>query len=116
MSLAITVNAKLTDGRARPVIVRGTVAASSTYATGGDALSLISLPGFPVSKTQPCQVQLWGAGSSGHVYHYKPGADLSAGTMVVTVISTGAEHAAAAYNAGVSGDTIQFEAVFPAFV
>lgn len=107
MALAISsVIDKYFDGKRGHVIVG--ITASGNYTTGGDTLSLAGL--IPGSATIPT----WGEITSvaGYVYSYVNGTTQANGKMKVFVATTTganiplAEHTAAAYAAGVTGDTI----------
>ena len=75
-----------------------------TYPTGGVVLDLSSK--VPSTKT-PLNVTIEGIGA--YDYRYIPGTT-SANGKVLARDGAGAEHAAAAVAAGVSGDTIRFVA------
>lgn len=108
MALAATIKNNLTDVGVRTVTLRGTLALSSSYATGGDAWDLTRFAGFPVQTGDQVSVSVWGA--NGYGYGYVPGANLTNGKIKVTTASN-TELAAGAYPAGVTGDTIMFEIV-----
>ena len=111
MTLAATKT--FVDATDHTMVLFGTIAASGSYSTGGDTLNLGGLiPG----KTLPFNVDF--QSQAGYVYTWVPGTDITNGKMQVHV-NTGAgvnlplpEHTAAAYNAGVTGDVISFQAYF----
>lgn len=109
MALAATLKKMLCEPGAKTATLRGTIALSSNYATGGETFNLTAFAGFPVKKDAQAQVAIWG--SSGYNYGWVPGADLSAGKILLRSGTT--ELTAGAYPAGVTGDTIQFEVVIP---
>ena len=83
----------------------GTIAASGSYATGGDALSFVGVVPVP-NANKPAIV--WVGGLNGYGYGYNK----ATGKIKVTTTSN-TELAAGAYPAGITGDTIIFEALFP---
>ncbi len=116
MAIAVTVNYVSNDDDA--FYIFGTLVFSGSYTAGGDTLDLTNQPSIPASL-QP--VQLYIAGQSGFNYNWIPGGALSNGKVKIfgqqpTSATTGvialSELAAAAYPAGITGDTIQFEAIF----
>lgn len=96
------------------------ITASGNYTTGGDTLDLATITGAdglstPPSTTQlPIQVVI--TGQAGYVYQYVPGSSNANGKVkVLQSASSGnplAEISAAAYPAGVTGDTIIAHATF----
>lgn len=94
------------------VILRGTIAFSGSYATGGETWSLIAFAGAPVKLTDDAIVGIWG--SSGYNYGWVPGANLSNGKILIRTGTT--ELSAGAYPGGITGDTVQFEVVLPSAV
>ncbi len=93
----------------------GTIAISAstdTYPTGGLTLSLV----LPLIKSTrlPQFVKVWGqskqSGQTQYDYSYVPGTTLANG--VLKIFTGGAEVSAGATPSGVSGDKIEFEAVF----
>jgi len=112
MALAVTAVKNETADRVQ--IIKGTIVASGSYSTGGDALDLTPLaPQIGVGRV-PFLVVIQGV--AGYQYQYVPGATLAAGKMQVFCNTAGGanlglgEHTAAAYNAGVTGDTIKVTA------
>ena len=98
--------------------VRGTVAitaSAAVYVAGGIAMSLAGSD-IKASRT-PVRVTVWGIG--GYIYQYVKGADAASGLLRIFAQTNAAAEddplgqlAAAAMPAGVSGDTVEFEAVF----
>jgi hypothetical protein len=89
--------------------VKFTVTPSGSYGTGGDTLDLSGLN--PAHDGQaPFEVRFRSV--AGYVYAYVDGASDSVGKFQVFANTAGGsnlglgEHTAAAYNAGVTGDTI----------
>lgn len=117
MSLAISVTESWFDGQRQHVV--GTITPSGNYATGGDALDFTSQHKIKSPKGRvPTHVEIQGA--SGFAYRWVPGTDLATGKVKVlgqepTNATVGVialtELAAAAYPAGVTGDTIRFHAI-----
>jgi hypothetical protein len=103
MALAATRLSRVKTG----TTIRGSfsIVASGNYATNGDALDFAPLIGF--TNRQPKSVRI--AGKSGFEYEY----DYVNKKMLVFCNTAGGanaplgEHTAAAYVAGVTGDTIQ---------
>jgi hypothetical protein len=116
MALAFTLVDSWDDGQR--IHVAGTVAASGSYATGGDTLDLSGLGALGVPTAQP-PVKGTGAmdGLAGYDYCFSPGAAPDANKVKIFEqgASAGAfaELAAGAYPAGITGDTITFYGVFP---
>ena len=116
MALSVTINN--VDHAADSLYVRGSVSASGSYTAGGDTLDFSGKGDLPAS-TPPRDVFIHGV--SGFVYEFVRGATLTNNKVKVrgqqpTSATTGVialdEIAAAAYPAGVTGDTISFLAVF----
>src|SRR5208282_3644354 len=108
------------DNTQKTEILRGTIAvdaAAATYATGGLALSLASSEVLK-SSSAPIQVRVWSAAGSGYVYAY----NAAAATLQIFLCGgSGSPLIELGGNTtqipdGVSGDTIQFEAIFPKFI
>lgn len=103
------------DGPRRPgfhtVEVFGTLAASGNYAAGGDSVDFTQL-GSILRARDPLFVDIQGI--SGFVYQY----NRSTKKVLVYCNTAGAanaplgEHTAAAYAAGVTGDTIRVRMIF----
>ncbi len=111
MALAVTVIPSLCEVGNKTRIIRGRIALSGSYpGENGDVFDLTKFAGAPVKKNAQAIVSIWGI--NGYGYGYYPGADLTAGKVKVTTASN-TEHTTAAYAAGVSGDTINFEVVLP---
>lgn len=106
MSLAVTVTKKWHDSKKLHVV--GTIVASSTYATGGDTLSFASLG---INSSQP---PFWVKFNSlnGYSYVYAAGGGTQATGLMRANTASNTELAAGAYPAGITGDTIQFYALF----
>jgi hypothetical protein len=108
MALAITVTHTSEDQQG--VYVRGTLAASGNYATGGDTLDFTTIPGRVPASQPPKQV--WIAGTGGYSFGWVPGTTLANGKVKVNTTAA-TELGAGAYPAGITGDAnIEFEAVF----
>jgi len=108
----MVVNKQWYDGK--KVNIVGTITASGSYSTGGDTLNL---QGLGIKSSQlPFLVQI--SGQNGFIYQWVAGTTQANGKMKVFVATTGgtnlplSEHTAAAYVAGVTGDTITFEGMF----
>lgn len=108
-------------------IVRGSIALSGSYVTGGDALSFV---GNPVQSNQrPISVRFWEEPAEGTVptalvFSYrnvsaKPNVSngvlqiQGAGTMSSGVPTAGDELAASTYPSILTGTVLEFEAIFP---
>lgn len=114
---AITVVVQQVWSEGKMFHVVGTVdfdPSAATYATGGNTVNFND----PLIKAQraPVMVVLQSLVGSGYLYSYVPGTDNTNGKIMVL---TGAaaqspltEFTAGAVPAGVSGDTIQFHAMF----
>lgn len=100
MALVFTEGRKLPQNRSVRVV--GALVASGNYATGGEIPSGLNAPG---TTKAPFIANIQGKG----VYDYKY--DFATGK--VKVFTAGVEHAAAAYNAGVTGDVITMELEYP---
>jgi len=112
------------DNMMRTIIVRGTIAVQAnpaTYKAGGIACSFAGFDDIK-SGSPPLNVKVWsqpaaGVSPSGYVYDYTPGTSQANGQLS---IFTGAAAQSplteltdgAAIPAGVSGDSIYFEATF----
>lgn len=123
MALAITVT-KTPKFTGNTLKLFGSIVASGTYAAGGDVLNFLTAT-YPPGQTPPpvtglplvVYIQSAKAGGlSGFQYGFNPGTTQANGKMQVF---TGAAAQAAltelsngAYPAGVTGDTITFEAEF----
>lgn len=108
MALTVTVTRKL--GENKTILLFGTIVASGSYATNGDALDFGPLVGW--TNKQPLNVDV--RGKAGFIYQY----DYVNKKLLVYVNTAGGanaplgEHTAATYAAGVSGDTITFLVTF----
>lgn len=93
--------------------VRGTIAFTGTYPTGGDT---VNLNVYPVqSASAPlfiAFVEMPVATPSGNEFSYVPGTGPSNGKVYITTTS-GAQFTPGAYSGGLTGTTLAFEAVFP---
>ena len=116
MPLAVTINN--VDVTQDSFLVRGTLAASGSYVAGGDTLDFSGQGNLPVA-TPPRDLFVHGV--AGFVYEFVRGALLTNSKLKVrghtpTSATAGVipleEITAAAYPAGVTGDTISFVAVF----
>lgn len=107
----LTVTQKTTAGKF--AIMTGTIVFSGSYATGGDTLSLtgLQIPGTVAPRA------VFVTGQAGYMYQYT-GTTRSNGKVKVYVATTSganiplAEHTAAAYAAGVTGDTVTILVLF----
>jgi hypothetical protein len=83
-----------------------------TYVTGGIAMSFF----IPLIKASRTPIIVLITGQSGYVYQYVPGTDASLGLLKIfqqsAATSALTEIPASAVPAGVSGDTINFMAIF----
>lgn len=110
MALAVTVTKHWDDGKILHVL--GTITASGSYTTGGDTLS------FADPKIKSASVPLFVnvIGSAGYIYSFVPGTTQATGKLKVFAAPATAgpltEISQAAYPSGVTGDTIQFNALF----
>jgi hypothetical protein len=114
----------------RDFIVRGTIALSGTYPTGGDTLNFFTAnfrlgvdgikSSFPPSSILCWSQQSQGSGTTSQ-YWYRGLLGTTAANCAIQVMtgaaaqSGGAEFSAGAYPAGVTGDVIAFEAFFPSY-
>lgn len=114
MAIAVTVSDKWDDGKRLHAV--GTLAFSGSYATGGDTLSFAGL--VPASRA-PVLVQV--EGMAGFHYEVNLGSAINNSKVLVrgqepTNATAGVialtQLAAAAYPAGVTGDTVRFYAIF----
>lgn len=103
MALTATVSRKLAE--IKTIHLYGTLAFSGNYPTGGEALDISALAGF--SNKEPIAFQADGLDNFTFRYDY------TNKKVMVNLVSTGAEQAAAAYPAGVSGDVIHWHAIVP---
>jgi hypothetical protein len=112
MAAAVTITKQRDFGQG--MFVFGTIVFSGNYPTGGEAMDLTTL-GAKTTK-QPDFVDI--SGKAGFVYSY----DFANKKVMVFCNTAGGangalgEHTAAAYAAGVSGDTVNFMAVMPKLV
>lgn len=120
----VTITVSQLDATQSTVIVRGTLAISAspgTYPTAGWTLDFSGIDQVK-SNSLPLSVTVFSkAAPTGlYVYHYAFGTTLANGTLQVftgaAAQSPLAEFAAGSTPAGVSGDTIGFEAIFPKLI
>ena len=117
--MALTFNLVDTWDDGKRIHVSGTVAASGSYATGGDTLDLSQFP--LVAATQPpVNGTSWMDGLAGYDYVFTPGAAMNANKVKIFQqgASAGAfpELAAGAYPAAITSDTITFYGIFKKLV
>lgn len=116
MAVVATITEQWTDGKRVHVI--GALTFSSTYATGGDAFDFQSGPTVSVgtavkTSKQPSIVLI--EGKAGFVFQY----DYAAKKILAYSNTAGGanaalgEHTAAAYAAGITGDSVKFYAIYP---
>jgi hypothetical protein len=123
----------LYDSTQSTAILRGSIAFTGTYPTGGDTLNFTThatgVINYNVSNHRPIRVIFWeepasGTTPSGLVFYYrntnaKPtGANgvvqiLGAGTVSGGTATQGVELGNATYPTMLTGTTLKFEAVFP---
>lgn len=106
--MAVTPTITSQDAIGRVVEVRGTLAFSGNYVTGGEVPTFAGVRSSSVTPTQ-----LWAEGIAGYKYEWNPAngkilVRQGAGAINLPL----AELSAAAYPAGVTGDTIRFVAEF----
>lgn len=115
MALAIKVTKRWFEGKKLKIVA--TVTASGSYTTGGDTLNFTTVTGFNIQSSQlpfDCII----TGQAGFPYSYVAGTTQANCLMKVFVATTTganlplAEHSAATYVAGVTGDTITLRAEF----
>lgn len=113
MALAFTLVDTWDDGKR--IHVAGTVAASGSYTTSGDALDL-SQSLIVASTRAPIQGAAWMDGLSGYDFVFSPGAAIGNGKVKIFQQASGAgafqELAAGAYPAAISSDTVTFYGIF----
>jgi hypothetical protein len=112
MALVATVVAVFPELRSVELV--GTIVASSTYATPGDALDFAALAGTGGFRTlggdQPVFVSI--EGIAGFKYEYDVAAKKVKVRQSAAAGNAFTEIADGAYPAGVTGDTIRFRALF----
>lgn len=116
MALAFTLVDSWDDGKR--IHVAGKIAASGSYATGGDTLDLTAVGSLGIPTTQPpIQGTAWMDGLAGYDYVFTPGAAINANKVKIFQQASGAgafaELAAGSYPAAITGDTITFYGIFP---
>ena len=113
MALAFSLVDTWDDGKR--VHVSGTVAASGSYASGGDTLDLSQAP-LIASASAPVQGTAWLDGLSGYDFVFAPGSAMNNGKVKIFAQGTSAgafpELAAGAYPGAITGDTITFYGIF----
>lgn len=116
MALIFTLVDSWDDGKR--IHVAGTVAASGSYATGGDTLdlSVIETLGVPTTKP-PVAGTAWMDGLAGYDYFFSPGVTISSSKVKMFQQGSGAgafaELASGTYPAAITGDTLTFYGIFP---
>ena len=106
MSIALTVTDHWSDTKRIHVV--GTLAFSGNYATGGVAVSFADIK--IKSASPPVYVAVSGLSKYLYLFNY------ATGKLKNIVPDTGVEVSAAAYPAGITGDTVTIYAIFPKFV
>ena len=114
MALAFSLVDTWDDGKR--IHVSGMVAATGSYATGGDTLDLSQVP-IIASAQPPIQGTAWMDGLAGYDYVFTPGAALNSNKVkmfacAATVQAAFPELTAGAYPAAITGDTITFYGIF----
>lgn len=95
--------------------VCGTLAFSGNYVTNGDTLNFQGVKGV-LSSLPPLECVIHG--QSGHVYEFVFGTTIANGKVQVRIATTTSgnlglsQHSAAAYDATVTGDVVNFHAIF----
>jgi hypothetical protein len=120
MALAVTVGYIDAPAGSQFVEAYGTFAFSGSYSTGGEAVTWAGLgtQGAQIPSSQvPVQVYIQSQGGSGFLYGWNQGTGKvqvfgQQPTSPTTGIIALNELAAAAYPAGITGDTVTFLAVF----
>lgn len=109
MALALTLTtfpSGTCDVTEKVKIFRGTVAASGSYTTSGDTLSLAGCPG---AFKPPVRVEL--QSKNGYGLFFTPGSTIANGLVFITTGSN-TELSSGAYPAGLTDDTIYITAHF----
>jgi len=104
-NLTVTPGSVVVDGTRTTTTIYAKLTVTGSYpGTNGDIFDPAALfPQYKSAPKLPIMVEVEGSGDWSFVY--VPGATLGAGKLKVIVTSTGAEHATAGYNAGITGDT-----------
>lgn len=114
MALVFTLVDTWDDGKR--IHVSGTVAASGSYATGGDSLDLSQFPVI-ASASAPVQGTAWMDGLAGYDYVFSAGSAMNNNKVKIFGQGSNAgafpELAASAYPTAITGDTITFYCIFP---
>ncbi len=112
MAIAVTITDRWNDGKR--LHVSGTLAFSGNYATGGDTLDFT---GKVLASRAPVAVRV--EGIAGFRYEVNIGSGIANSLVLVRQYNYPAasagpatELSAAAYPAGVTGDTVRFHAIF----
>lgn len=96
----------------------GTAAVSGTYTSGGDVFSFANTAGKLIPTGFPPIGPVQVIGKAGFVYQFSRGTTLANGLLLIFCNTAGGsnaalgEHTAASVVAGVTGDTIRWEASF----
>lgn len=113
MALAASVTKHWDDGKVLHVL--GTITASGNYTTDGDTLSFVNA----AIKSASVPLLVIVTGKAGYTYVFVPGTTQANGKLLVFYCDYAASSAGpliqipqAAYPAGVTGDTINFYALF----
>ena len=103
LAVAVTKRLKFNNG----VMVIGAITASGSYTTGGEALALTTLSGL---NRAPAKVEI--VGKAGYKYEWDAANAKMLTRQCAAASNPMAEISAAAYPAGVTGDTITFTAYY----
>lgn len=113
MALTFTLVDTWDDGNR--IHVTGTVAASGSYATGGDTVDLSQFPVIAATRA-PIQGTAWMDGLAGYDYVFNPGSAMNNGKVKIFQQGASAgsfpEIASGAYPAAITSDTITFYGIF----
>src|ERR1700719_342092 len=114
-TMALTFSLVDTWDDGKRIHVSGTIAASGSYATGGDTLDLSQTP-IVASSQPPINGTAWMDGLAGYDYVFTPGAAMSSNKVKIFQqgASAGAfpELAAGAYPGAITADSITFYGIF----
>lgn len=111
MSLTLTVTDHWQDGKRIHVV--GTIVAAGNYTTAGVTLSFADTK---IKSSSIPEVVLIAGANGLYIYRYQPGTGIADGKVLVVDLSTQAQLAAAAFPAGITGDTLTVYAIFPKFI
>jgi hypothetical protein len=113
LALAVSVTKHWDDGKVLHVL--GTITASGSYTTDGDTLSFVK----PAIKSASVPLFVNVIGKAGYTYVFVPGTTQANGKLLVfygDYANSGSgpliQIPQASYPSGVTGDTIQFNALF----